>query len=183
MSYPYRTTHRTAEGYIEDRGYPHAVMPGDPDFGTVDEKFGTIIAIGQTAIRSGEDDFEVVDGFPLLEEARARKLEALRTTWLEAEASGTVSLDGVAYDANDRANRDIAGLVTAMEAAGSDAVTFCAADNTFHELSLADLRTLQLAVIQRAQGLYARKWELRSEIEQAQSFATLDAVQISFEGV
>ena len=183
MSYPYRTTHRTAEGYIEDRGYPHPVLPGDPDFAELDAHFGTILAIGQTAIRSGEDDFDVVDGFPLLEDARARKLAALRAAWLEAEASGTVSLDGVAYDADERANRDIAGLVTAMEAAGAGAVTFCAADNSFHELSLADLRRLQLAVIQRAQALYARKWTLRTAMEQAATFEALDAVQISFEGI
>jgi len=183
MSSPYRTTHRTAEGYIEDRGYPHPVLPGDPDFAEVDAFFGTILAVGQTAERSGEDGWEIAEGFPMLEDARARRLDALRSAWLEAEASGTVVLDGVAYDANDRANRDIAGLITAMEAAGAESVTFCAADNSFRELSLADLRRLQLAVIQRAQALYARKWALRTAIEQATTFEALDAVQIGFEGV
>ena len=185
MSYRFRNTSRQdATTFIEDRGYPHIVAEGDELYGTLLAKFGELLEPGQTAVRdaSGEG-WDVVDGCPMLEDARIRKLEGLRKAWLAAEADGTVTMDGVAYDCNDRANRDIAGLIASMEATGTETVQFCAADNSFHALSLADLKALQLLVIGHAQALYARKWELRTLIEAAETFADLDAVQISFEGV
>lgn len=185
MSYRFRNTFRQdASTFVEDRGYPHIVAEGDDLYGMLLAKFGEILEPGQTAVRSaGGEDWDVVDGCPMLEDARARKLEALRKAWLDAEASGTVAMDGVAYDCNDRANRDIAGLIASMEASGAEAVQFCAADNSFHELTLADLKALQLLVIGHAQALYARKWELRTLIEAAETFADLEAVSIDFAGV
>lgn len=185
MSYRFRSTFRQdASTFVEDRSYPHIVAEGDELYGTLLAEFGEILEPGQTAVRDASGDgWDVEDGSPMLEDARARKLEALRKAWLAAEASGTVAMNGVDYDCNDRANRDIAGLIASMEATSAEAVQFCAADNSFHELALADLKALQLLVIGHAQALYARKWELRTLIEAAETFADLDAVQISFEGV
>ncbi len=185
MSYRFRNTFRQdASTFVEDRGFPYVVAEGSELYGTLFAEFGELLEPGQTAVRDASGDgWEVVDGSPLLEDARLRKLAELRKLWLSAEADGTVTMDGVAYDCNDRANRDIAGLIASMEASGAETVQFCAADNSFHALSLADLKALQLLVIGHAQALYARKWELRTLIEAAETFADLDAVQISFEGV
>lgn len=185
MSYRFRNTFRQdASTFVEDRGYPFTVAEGDELYGTLLAEFGGLLEPGQTAVHDASGDgWDVVDGFPLLEDARVRRLAELRKAWLGAEASGTVTMNGVAYDCNDRANRDIAGLIASMEASGAETVQFCAADNSFHALTLADLKALQLLVVGRAQALYAHKWELRTELEAAESFDELNAVEISFEGV
>lgn len=187
MSYAFRNTYRQDnDTYIEDRGYPHAVARGDEGFDGLDRQFGSMIAVGQTALHGdGEGIWTIVDGCPLLDEAKAAKLEALRRAWLAAEAGAVVqsASAGFAIDANERANRDLAGLVTAMEAGGIATTTFCGADNVLHAVTLEQVRAMRLEVIAHAQALYARKWELRSAIGQAQTFDALDAVKVTFEGV
>lgn len=187
MSYAFRNTYRQdVDTFVEDRGYPHAVHRGDADFVTLEQQFAPMIAVGQTAMHGqGEGIWEVVDGSPMLDAAKAAKQEALRQAWLDAEACAVVqsASAGFAIDANERANRDLSGLVTAMEAGGLATTTFCGADNVLHAVTLDQVRGMRLEVIAHAQALYARKWELRSAIEQAQSFEALDAVAVTFEGV
>lgn len=186
MSYAFRNTYRQDnDTYVEDRGYPYAVARGDEGFDDIDRQFGTMLAVGQTALHGdGEGIWNVVDGFPMLDESKGVKLEALHKAWLQAEAEGVVqSSAGFPIDATERANRDVTGLITAMEASGTENTMFCAADNTFHNVTLKQLQAMRLEIIQHAQALYARKWELRTAIGQAQSFDALNAVAISFEGV
>lgn len=185
MSEAFRNTFRqSADVYVEDRGAPFEVRRGDVRFPEVDALFAPMLAVGQTAVHgTGDGVWDVVDGFPMLDAAKNDKLAVLRESWLAAEADGTVTMDGVAYDCNDRANRDVAGLIASMEATSAETVQFCAADNSFHELTLADLKSLQLLVIGHAQALYARKWELRAAIESASTFSELGAVRISFADV
>ena len=186
MSYSFRTTTMVDnDTYIEDRGFAHAVTRGDKNFAAVDAQFSSMLQPGQTAVRSIDGDgWDVIDGCPILDEAKARKLVELHDAWLAAEADGVVSSNvGFAIDANERANRDLEGLISSMEAGDVDKATFCAADNSFHEVTLDQLKTMRLEVIAHGQALYARKWELRSGIENAATFDALNAVQISFAGV
>jgi len=111
---------------------------------------------------------------------KSEKLEELRTTWLDAEATGTVTVDGITIDATSRSNRDIDGLIVSMEAQGIENTVFCAADNSFHEVTLQQLKDFRLAVIGFGQRLYARKWELRTAIEAAETLEELDGIIISF---
>lgn len=183
MSKAFRTTYRQDEDtYVEDRGYAHAVARGDEGFAELDAEFGKILAPGQTAIReSGGNGWEVRDGFPLLENLKASYLASLHDAWLRAEDNGRVeSSAGFAIDATERANRDITGLITAMKAGGGEKVKFCDADNNFHDVTLAQLETMLLEIIQHGQRLYADKWRIRTAIEQAKTVAELEAVQISF---
>ncbi|MBO4300910.1 MAG: DUF4376 domain-containing protein [Desulfovibrio sp.] len=186
MSYSFRTTTMVDnDTYLEDRGCPHEVRRGDADFAALEKEFGSILASGQTAMKSMEGEgWDVIDGCPILDEAKARKLVELHDAWLAAEADGVVySNVGFAIDANERANRDLEGLISSMEAGDVDKATFCAADNSFHEVTLDQLKTMRLEVIAHGQALYARKWELRSGIENAATFDALNAVQISFADV
>ena len=78
MSYAYRnTTKVNANLYIEDRGYEYQVKRGDADFATVDGKFGAMLSVGQTAVHNGMDaeGFDIVNGFPMLDQAKAVKME------------------------------------------------------------------------------------------------------------
>ena len=124
--------------------------------------------------------------FPVntLEEARAVALARLDAAFSAAEASGkTMSSAGFVIDAMERSNRDIDGLIISLEATGAPETTFCAADNSFHTVTLDQLRTMRLEVIRHGQALYARKWELRTAIETAASADAVLAVDIDFEGV
>lgn len=134
----------------------------------------------------GEVDLNKVRENPaayMLYNEKCAKLEILHTAWLEAEATGTVTVDGITIDATSRSNRDIEGLIISMEAQGTASTMFCAADNSFHEVTLAQLKDFQLAVIGLGQRLYARKWELRTAIEAAETLEELEAIAISFADV
>ena len=121
---------------------------------------------------------------PTLEEARASALAELADAFAAAEAPGkTMSSAGFVIDATERSNRDIEGLITSLEATSTPETTFCAADNSFHTVTLDQLRTMRLEVIRHGQALYARKWELRTAIEAAQSVEAVQAVDINFDGV
>ena len=128
-------------------------------------------------------------GLPLgellgLEESRAAALARLNVAFAAAEASGKVmSSAGFVIDATERSNRDIEGLITIMEATSTPEAAFCAADNSFHTVTLEQLRTMRLEVIAYGQALYARKWELRAAIESAESVAEVQVVDINFDGV
>ena len=121
---------------------------------------------------------------PTLEEARAAALDALNAAFAAAEAGGRVpSSAGFVIDATERSNRDIEGLITSMEATVTPETTFCAADNSFHTVTLEQLRAMRLEVIAHGQALYARKWELRTAIEAAETVEAVQGIVISFEGV
>ena len=121
---------------------------------------------------------------PTLDEARAAALAELNAAFAAAEAEGRVmSSAGFVIDATERSNRDIEGLITSMEATGTQETTFCAADNSFHSVTLEQLRAMRLEVIAHGQALYTRKWTLRTAIESAQSVEAVQAVNINFDGV
>lgn len=111
----------------------------------------------------------------------------LNSKWLDAEANATTEVilqsgETITIDSNERANRDVQGLVTILENTGTDTASFCAADNSFHSVTLADLKNMQIAIITYGQNLYAKKWVMRNAIEEAPDFATARAIEISFEG-
>lgn len=116
-----------------------------------------------------------------LEIYKGNALERLNSAWLEAEQNGRLdSAVGFAIDANERANRDIGGLITKLEATGEDQTMFCDADNNMQPVTLENLKTMRLEVIQYGQALYAKKWAMRTAIEGAKDFAAVDAVNINF---
>lgn len=117
-----------------------------------------------------------------LEEARAEKLAELNAAFIEAsETAHCMSSVGFEINADESANRNISSLIVAMEAFGQERVQFCAFDNSFHEVTLAQLKTLQLEIIANAQAIYQRKWSLREQINTAETVEELEAIVITFE--
>lgn len=179
----FRTTYRQdKKTYVEDRGYAYPVTSGSAEYEALDAEFGKILKVGQTAVRNADGDGWIVeDGFPLLERMKEAKLAILDAKWRAAEASGKVqSSAGFVIDANERANRDVDGLIKRLTALGDDSADFCAADNSYHTVTLEQLKAMQLEIIQYGQGIYAKKWELRTAIANAVTVADLEAVEISF---
>jgi len=120
----------------------------------------------------------------LLAEARASKLLELSERFLKAEREGHFASSlGFEVDANERANRDVQGLITMLEATGQADVIFCDYGNVMQKVSLAQLKALQLEIISYGQLLYSRKWELRSAIEATESPEAVAGIEINFDTI
>lgn len=113
-----------------------------------------------------------------LNEIKTQKLYELNLAHEKAEAEAQVVTSlGFTIDANDRANRDIDGILKTI---GDGTVMFCDYENEFHELNRAQCETLQIEIIQNAQALYAQKWKYRAQVEGAESVDELNAIQFTF---
>ena len=124
---------------------------------------------------------------PSLDEVRKTKLvelDAAFMTWYEKDATVTSSLGFVA-DSDSRAIMDVSGLVTALEAQPAETrgtVAFMDHENTPHTLTLDQLKTVRLEIIQNGQSAYAQKWSYRTQIENAESVEALQAMSVEFTG-
>lgn len=118
---------------------------------------------------------------PSIEELKKNRLQELNEKFLEAENNGTLNSSvGFTIDATERSNRDIDGLIKSLEATKQDNIRFCAADNTFHEVTLDNLKTMQLEVIAYGQKLYAKKWLFREQINNAETKDDIEQIIIDF---
>lgn len=116
-----------------------------------------------------------------LEDVKKNKFAILSQKHHEAEKTGVIQSSlGFPIDANERANRDVSGLISQMEMTNIDTTQFCDANNDFHEVTLDNLKIMQLELIQYAQSLYATKWQFRAAIEAAKTVDELNAIDIKF---
>ena len=121
-----------------------------------------------------------------IENVKARKLAELNRAMEEAKASSSVSIQssvGYTVNANTTAKQNVDGLITAMTATGRDTVSFMTFDNQLVELTLEQLKTIQLELISYGNNLYARKWALRSQIEACKTKEEVDAIVIDYSDV
>ena len=131
---------------------------------------------------------EEPDPEPTLDELKQEKLNDLEyrfKRWYEQDAVVTSSLGFVA-DSDARAVTDVTGLITVAQStpAGSrSAVAFMDHENQAHMLDLAQLKTLQLEIIQNGQSAYQQKWTMRSAIETAENEEALSNLEIAFVGL
>ena len=181
-----RETYRQdKDTYVADYGYPRVIKRGDADFAAVDGEFGKILAIGQTALHSMDaDDWEIVNGCPLLDSCKERKYEDVKQVFDKVAKAAVISSSlGFDVDANAEAQRRISGIITDMGAKGLASVQFCDAENAFHDLTLKQVETLQIEVVEYEQRLLKHKWSIRAAIEGAKTFEALDAVVVNFDNV
>lgn len=117
-----------------------------------------------------------------LEKARAQRLAELADAFgMASKMAHCLSSAGFEINADETANRNVSSLIYAMEATGQPTVEFCAYDNSFHDVTLARLKTMKLEIISNAQAIYARKWALREQINAAETIEMLNAVEIVFD--
>lgn len=136
----------------------------------------------------GKRQFQIVAvPAPTLEEVKTQKLAELESkflAWYETEAAVTSSLGFVA-DSDSRAMMDTSGLVTTLEAQPAETrgtVAFMDHDNVPHQLTLDQMKTVNLEIIQNGQSAYAQKWALRTAIEAAETAEAVNAIEIAFVG-
>lgn len=121
-----------------------------------------------------------------LENVVARKLDELNAKLEETKASSAAhitSSTGYVVNANNTAKQNIDGLITAMTAQNLSTVNFMTFDNTLAELTLEQLKTLQLELISYGNNLYAKKWSLRAQIEACTTKEEVDAIVIDYSDV
>lgn len=121
-----------------------------------------------------------------IENVKARKLAELNRAMEEAKVSSSVSIQssvGYTVNANTTAKQNVDGLITAMTATGREVVGFMTYDNQLINMTLEQLKTIQLELISYGNNLYARKWALRSQIEACTTKEEVDAINISFNEV
>lgn len=110
-------------------------------------------------------------------EAKQNKLSELKKTADSAlNGAYVVSSLGFKADANPAAVRDLEGLVVI----GADSVMFCDYENNFHPLNKEQVLTLQREVLLNGQNMYAQKWTIRQQINEAESIEALNNIQIEF---
>lgn len=121
-----------------------------------------------------------------LENVVARKLDELNAKLEETKTSSAAhitSSTGYVVNANTTAKQNVDGLITAMTSTGTDSVNFMTFDNTLAELTLEQLKTLQLELISYGNNLYAKKWSLRAQIEACTTKEEVDAIVIDYSDV
>ena len=122
---------------------------------------------------------------PSLDELKQQKLAQLEQAFLAWYEKGAVvkSSLGFTADSDARSMMDVSGLVTTLEAVPAESrstVAFMDSSNAPHELTLDQVKTLQLEIIQNGQSAYQQKWQLRSAIESAEDKETLEGIEIRF---
>ena len=116
----------------------------------------------------------------------ARKLDELNAKLEETKTSSAAHISsstGYVVNANTTAKQNIDGLITAMTAQNLSTVNFMTFDNTLAELTLEQLKTLQLELISYGNNLYAKKWSLRAQIEACTTKEEVDAIVIDYSDV
>ena len=121
----------------------------------------------------------VAPPLPELEAYKEQRKIELNTLHEAAEKEAHIlSSLGFEIDANDRANRDVTGLlVTTTE---DEPVIFMDYSNQAHTVTRADLEVMQKEIIENAQYLYSQKWTMRAQIDACESSYALSQLNFQF---
>lgn len=114
---------------------------------------------------------------------RSEKLSELNNGLNVARASSSTNIlssVGFAINANDMANTNITGLINSMEVTGAPTTSFMAFDNTLHDVTLDELKAMQVELAIYGQALYAYKWQVREQIEAASSVEEINSIVIDY---
>ena len=121
----------------------------------------------------------VTPPLPELEVYKEQRKVELNTLHEAAEKEAHIlSSLGFEIDANDRANRDISGLLLTIEEGKT--VKFCDYSNIMRDVTRADLETMQIEIVKNAQSLYSQKWLYRSQIDNSKSSTALSNLSFTF---
>lgn len=121
---------------------------------------------------------------PSLEEIKENKLQQLEDAfmkWYEEDAVVVSSL-GFTADSDARAMLDASGLVTTLSASTEEdkTISFMDHDNQVHDLTLEQIKTIQLEIIQNGQYAYEQKWNLRNLVQNGKTKEELNNIKIEF---
>ena len=112
-------------------------------------------------------------------EAKQNKLSELHNAAESAlKTAGIKSSLGFKIDANEKAVRDLNGLVEI----GHNDVSFCDYDNVIHDhITAEQVKTMRKEVLLNGQNLYAQKWNYRAAVNAAETVDELNAITFKFD--
>ena len=146
------------------------------------------LALGKTPenavefwLKYGVSYIEEDEPIEMFKQQKSFVVKQVFLNWRNNNATLVSSL-GFKADSNERANTDINGLLVAYENNQDVPITFRDANNEFHTLSYAQLKVLQLEIIENGNFAYQQKWTLDSQIESATTKEQLDDLKIEFVG-
>jgi len=112
-----------------------------------------------------------------LAESKAEKVAEIKQNISQEETSGyTLSILGFKADATRKSKEDVDGIIQSMENSGASSIAFRDYDNIFHNLSLEQVKILQVDIVNKGIANYQRKWELQALIENAITIAEVEAI-------
>ena len=114
-----------------------------------------------------------------VESKRAGKMEILDKLFKDTlESAYIMSSLGFYANAGTRAKGDIDGLITQMEAENIDQKIFMDYDNVAQQVSLEELKTLQLEIIKNGESVYHQKWAIRNAIQMAETIEAVESIEV-----
>ena len=139
-------------------------------------------------VQESDDDKTTELVYPDIEDQKKVKLSALDGAFLEYRNSKDaflISSLGFKVNANVVAFDNVTGLVARLEYAKSqgnanEKVEFMDFDDILRDLSLEDLKILQVEISVSGSNCYSQKWKLREQIQNAQTEQELKAIEITF---
>lgn len=118
-----------------------------------------------------------------LENVKTRKLESLNVALVRARSDSKANIMsslGFSVNANDTAIANIDSLITYMESTNTNLIEFMTFDNTIKKLTLDNLKTIKVELSIYVRKLYAYKWKIREQIEQASTKEEVESIAINF---
>ena len=136
----------------------------------------------------GVEVVEVAPVLPTLEVLKSRKMVELEERFNEYRQSSNTFIEsslGFRVNANIVAFDNVSGLVAQLQyrqenGEANPTIGFMSFDDELVTLSLADLKKLQVEISENGSLAYAKKWEIRTAIEQAQDEEALNSIDITF---
>lgn len=116
-----------------------------------------------------------------LEELKARKARELSLAFQQALTQGSFFSQTLGKEVNSGIQHllNVEGLILYLQEKGLEQTEFRCYDNTFVQVTLKDLQSLRFEMIVHRLALYKRKWALEDQVNQAQSQADLDQIDLS----
>ena len=174
----YNSTHQVRQAIWENE---HKIF-GSPE--TVEDW----VALGVT-LEVTPDPVSPTPHEPDLDELKQMKLGALDGAFNEYRNSSEtflVSSLGFKTNANVTAFDNVSGLVAQLQYKADKGeenpqVGFMTFDDELVLLNIEDMKTLQVEISANGSNVYAQKWALRNQIQNAQDKQELEAIEIKFE--
>ena len=128
--------------------------------------------------------FKVLTDEDLLQKAKSSKLEELKIisqkfTVNNCEEMYLTSSLGYAINADKTAQDNIRGLIEAHEE--TDLIKYKLYDNTFKDVTIADLKIMLKECAQNGENLYTQKFLYQAKINACTSIEEVNAIEIAFE--
>ena len=114
-----------------------------------------------------------------LEEVKAVKLSELNIAFKSAsEKARCMSSAGFEINADEKANRNIEGLVLVLKP--EESTLFRSYDNSFHKVTKEQLEMMRKEIAVNSQRLCQIKWQIEAAIDVAETLDELNAINVAF---